>query len=293
MLDITRLLGDVGVPYWTAGKNVSEGWVSVSCPKCGDRSNHGAFSNNGRAFSCFRCGKHSVVSVIADYTSWQEAYELIKEYSSVLLFNEGTQVDRATNVEWPPEGSVPMPSLHSEYLHKRGYDPKHLRDLYGVKCVYQGGPFKYRIIIPVYVNGRIVTYIGRDVTDKASLKYKNLAETKSILPAKEVVYNLDNVHETAIICEGIFDAWRFGAHGVALFGLQYTSAQTKALASRVKRAFTLFDNEPQAQAKARELGSELAFQGVEVENIELSGWNDPGELPQEMADEIKNELLIS
>ncbi len=34
MLDIQRLLGDVGVPYWTSGKNVSDGWTSISCPFC-------------------------------------------------------------------------------------------------------------------------------------------------------------------------------------------------------------------------------------------------------------------
>jgi len=291
MLNIQLLLGDIGVPYWESGKNVSEGWCSVSCIKCGDRSNHGAFSPDGHAYSCFRCGKHSVKSIIAEYTSWTEAGILINEYSSALSFHKGIEHERSALVEWPPPCAVPMPSLHAEYLHDRGYDPKQLRDLYGIESCYQIGDFKYRVVIPVYLNGRVVTYIGRDVTDKQTLPYKNLSERKSILPAKECVYNIDNIYETAIICEGVFDAWRFGAHGVATFGLQFTSAQTNALTKRLKRAFIVFDADTQAQAKGRELGGILAFQGVEVEIVQVPEYKDPGELPQTLANEIKKELI--
>lgn len=35
MLNIKALLGDIGVSYWTSGKNVSHGWTSVQCPLCG------------------------------------------------------------------------------------------------------------------------------------------------------------------------------------------------------------------------------------------------------------------
>ncbi len=257
----------------------------------GDRSNHGAFSPEGTAYSCFRCGKHSVKKVIATFTSWQEAWTLVKEYSDTLSFYEGTHIERASAVKWPPDNSVEMPSLHAQYLHKRGYDPKQLRDLYGVQCVYQTGAFKYRVVIPVYVGGKIVTYVGRDVTDKASLKYKNLSERNSILPVKETVYNLDSIHKTAIICEGIFDAWRFGAHGVCVFGLQFTASQTKALATRIERAFIVFDAEPTAYEKALELGEILSFQGVDVEVIGID-MKDPGEMSQAEADEIKHELLL-
>jgi len=290
MLDIQALLGDIGVSYWTSGKNVSEGWTSVSCPACGERSNHGAFSPDGNAYSCFRCGKHSVKKIISTYTSWQEATELLKEYSDFLTYHETSRTQRASSVQWPPDGAVSMPSLHSEYLHSRGYDPKQLRDMFGIQCVYQTGLFKYRIVIPVYDKGRIVTYVGRDITNKAPLKYKNLAERDSITPVKEVVYNLDNIYDVGIICEGIFDAWRFGSHGVCVFGLQFTNAQTNALANRLKRAFIVFDSEPTAYEKAHELGSILAFQGVDVEIISID-YKDPGEMSQEEADEIKHELL--
>jgi hypothetical protein len=290
MLDIQGLLGDIGVPYWTSGKNVSDGWTSISCPLCGDRSNHGAFSPDGWGYSCFRCGGHKVPKVISTLTSWKETKTLLKTYSNVLYIKEEKEYIGVSSVEWPPKNVIKMPSLHAEYLHERGYDPKQLRELYDIQCCYQTGEFKYRIIIPVYLNGRIMTYVGRDITDKAALKYKNLAESKSVIPAKQIVYNIDNIHDTAIICEGIFDAWRFGTHGVAMFGLQYTAQQTRALASRLRRAFIVFDTEAQAIEKANELGADLALQGVEVEIIGIEQ-KDPGEMSQEEADEVKNELL--
>lgn len=291
MLDIQSLLGDIGVSYWTSGKNVTEGWVSISCPMCGERSNHGAFSPTGTAYSCFICGKHSVKKVITQLTSWEEATALVKQYSSFLFLNEQRDVERAVNVEWPPEGAVKMPSIHAQYLHERGYNPKQIRDLYGIQCCYQFGPMKYRIVIPVFQNGRIVSYVGRDVTGRAPLKYKNLSEKKSILPVKETVFNIDAVHETGIVCEGPFDAIRFGTHGLCVWGLQYTATQTRLLASRLKRCVVCFDNEPIAQQKARELGSELAFQGVEVEVLNVGG-TDPGALTREEAEYIKKELNI-
>ena len=293
-LDIKTLLGDVGVPFWTVGKNVSEGWTSIRCPVpgCGDRSNHGAFSSNGRAYSCFKCGKHSVKRVIAALTDWETATRLIAEYDNILRFDENTHKDRALAVEWPPLGVYKtIPSLHAQYLKERDYDIRQLRDTYGIQCCYHNGDFNYRVVIPVYENGRLVSYLGRDVTGKSPLKYKNLSERKSVLPVKECVYNIDNIHETAIICEGVFDAWRFGVHGVALFGLQFTTRQTNILGRKLKRAFIFFDNEAQAQTKGVELAEALSLQGVDTEIVRHSDFKDPGEIPQQVADEIKKELF--
>ena len=45
---IIRLLERYDIPYWEAGKNVSEGiTVNVECPLCSDISNHcGIFRNS-------------------------------------------------------------------------------------------------------------------------------------------------------------------------------------------------------------------------------------------------------
>jgi len=293
MINIQTLLGDIGIPFWTSGKNVSEGWTTISCVLCGDRSNHGGFSPEGESYSCFRCGKHSIYKIIGALAGYENAKPLILEYSDILTYHEHIASERAHMVEWPPKEAAPqLPSLHAQYLHERGYNPKQIRNFYDIRAAYQVGDFKYRILIPVKLSQMVVTYVGRDVTEKSPLKYKNLSERRSVIPAKECVYNIDNIHETAVICEGIFDAWRFGAHGVALFGIQFTTKQTSLLAKQLKRAFICFDNEYQAQQKAMELGEILSFQGVDVENVVLDEYNDPGDMPQGVADEIKRELML-
>lgn len=258
-----------------------------------DRSNHGGFTPEGTGYSCFRCGKHSIRKILGHFVqSQKEVSRLLNEYGDILKYHTETHKERASKVEWPPPSSrTPWPSVHAEYLHKRGYNPKLIRGLYGVTAVYYNSPFKYRVVIPVYQNRKIVTYVGRDITGKSPLRYKNLSERKSVLPAKECVYNLDSVYKRAIITEGVFGSWRFGVHGVALFGIQYTAAQTNALAKRLEQAFVLFDNEPQAQQKAHELCETLAMQGVSVENIELTGYDEPDEIPQREADQLKLELF--
>lgn len=290
MLNIRALLGDLGVPYWTTGKNVTPGWTSVSCPACGDRSNHGAFSPAGTSYSCFRCGSHKLRNIIAYYTDQATVTHLLKNYSDALFIPEKFSVSHASKVEWPPESAVEMPSVHAEYLHLRGYDPKQIRDMYKVECCYQTGNFNYRIIIPIIQDNKVVSYVGRDVTGKAKLKYKNLSDSKSVVSVKNTVYNLDAIHDTAIICEGIFDAWRFGSYGVAVYGLQFTGAQTRALAGRLRRAFIAFDAEPIAQQKALEMAEILALQGVSVEVVSLDV-KDPGEMTQKEADQLRKELL--
>lgn len=297
MFDVKRWLSDYGIPFWTFGKNVSEGWVTVSCPFCGDRSNHGGFPPTGLGYSCFKCGSHPLTAAIATLSeaSPQKARSILAEYSSNLLIPEENDraKNRSTKVEWPPEYVEDiLPSIHSEYLAGRGYDPKHLQELYKIRAVYQMGFFKYRLVIPVYFNGRVVTCVGRDVTGKSVLPYKNLPETQSIYPAKECVYNIDNVHKTAIITEGIFDAWRFRHNAVCLFGLVYTQKQVALLGSKLDKAFVCFDNEPDATEKAYQLAEALSYQGVDTEVL-LIDKADPGELSPKEAEEIKKEIFGS
>jgi DNA primase len=294
VLNIRALLGDLGVPFWTSGKNVSAGWTSIQCPLCTDRSNHGGFSPNGKGYSCFICGNHSVAKVINQYTnSYTKTKKLFKEYSDTFSFVEDYDKERAANLEWPPVCSKhTFPSIHAEYLHKRGFDPKQVRELYDVKACYYTGFMKYRLVIPIFQNGTVVSYVGRDVTDKAVLRYKNLPDKESILSVKETIYNIDAVHEIAIITEGIFDCWRFGVHGVCTFGLTFTNRQIRVLTSKIKTAVICFDNEPQAQEKAKELAEALSLQGIVTYILSIKE-KDPGMLTQRKADKIKAMVLNS
>lgn len=291
MFNARRWLNDAGIPYFTAGKNVTEGWTTLSCPFCGDRSNHGGISPDGLKYSCYKCGpKGSVVKLIKHILQIDHyaAKTIFDRYASALDIGYYTEErTRASAVTWPrPEFEVGIPSIFSRYLYTRGYQPSQIENLYGIKACYITGDFKYRLVIPVVENNRIVTYVGRDVTGKSQLKYKNLKEELSIKPAKDCIYNIDSVGDTAIIVEGIFDVWRLKYNAVATLGLIYTRAQVRMLSKRLKKAFICFDAEPDAQEMANGLGEELAMTGVDVYIVVIDK-KDPDCLSEEEAENIR------
>ncbi len=287
-----RFLGDNGIPFWTTGKNVSHGWTSVQCPFCSDHSNHGAFPPTGFGYTCFRCGKHRVLDYIQEVLNlpYDDSLQLFKQYSSDLQYIEQYTPKRAVKVHWSINTEKELPSIHAQYLKSRNYNIRHIREQFNVRAEYQTGFFKYRLVIPVYMNHKLVTFVGRDVTGNSPLRYKNYPEELSVLPAKECVYNIDNIGDTAIIFEGIFDAWRFQYNSVALFGIVFTEQQVSLLASKLKRAIICFDAEPQAQEQAEHLGFELAMQGVDTELLVISK-GDAGDMTPAQAEEVKQHLF--
>ena len=84
MFDPLRYLQDKGIQYWTGGKNVTHGWVNISCPLCGDTSSHGGFNIEGGYYNCWLCGGHSIIKVIRaiEGISHAEAQKRIEDYQS-------------------------------------------------------------------------------------------------------------------------------------------------------------------------------------------------------------------
>jgi len=104
------------------------------------------------------------------------------------------------------------------YLEGRGITQE-LVDKFEIRyCI--GGRDGGRIIFPIRdINGKIVMYQGRAISDDLTPKYLFSQNGNK----KQVVYNLYNVPENQqiIICEGIFDviaAHKAGYHAVATFG---------------------------------------------------------------------------
>jgi len=293
MFNAKKWMNDYGIPFHTSGKNISSnGWVGLNCIFCGDRSSHMGIPPSGANYSCFRCGaKGTILTLIKTILQIQfsEAKEIYARYSSALDtgYYDREVKNRANSVIWDrPEFEKEMPSIFAQYLHKRQFNPSQIEELYGVKCCYLTGDFKYRLVIPVVQGDRIVTYVGRDVTDKSTLRYKNLKEELSVLPAKECVYNIDNVSDTAIIVEGITDVWRLRYNAVATLGLVHTKRQVRLLSKRLKKAFICFDSEDQAQEMAKVLGEELAMSGVDTYIVAIDK-ADPGMLSEKEAEHIR------
>ena len=57
--DVYEYLDDRGLVYSEEGDNVSEGWVNITCPFCGDDKNHMGINLRSKYFHCWICNESS------------------------------------------------------------------------------------------------------------------------------------------------------------------------------------------------------------------------------------------
>ena len=100
------------------------------------------------------------------------------------------------------------------------------------------GDFENRIIIPVYENGKLMTYLGRSIYADAALRYRALEKEKSVKQVKDCIYNYDRAMrggETLVLVEGAFDVMKVDYYGkpklraVGLFNMNLEASQIELL----------------------------------------------------------------
>lgn len=291
--DILTYLDDKSIEYTAKGRNTSEGWISIKCLWCDDPSQHLGINLVAKTFSCFRCSiKGNAVTLIAEieHCSRKKAYRITREYIDFdakikRRHRDDTHVEEVKLMHLSKEFSV----QHIQYLTNRGYDAEYLIRKYDLYAGGLVGDFKFRIVAPVYLDGEIVSLVGRDITDKSDQRYKALSVSKSKLPIKSTLYNIDSIDKNVVIVEGIFDCWRIGDSCVATFGTKVTPEQILLLKG-VGNAFVLFDAD--AKDAAEKLSSTLSGVVNHVEVIILDK-GDPADMkPQEVLS-LRKELRIS
>ena len=292
--DIREYLEDKNIPYHTSGKNVTSGWIEIQCVFCDDPSAHLGISPEMK-FNCWRCGEKGTVlyllQVIEGGVSEAQINTMIKKYQLEELPEKVERNEAKGPLKIP--GSKELGQIHWNYLVKRNFSPTNIREKYDVRAGSLYGKFKYRLIIPVRMNGRIVNYVGRDVTNKMNLPYKNCPNEEAIIPIKNCLYNYDEIKENCFIVEGIFDVWRM-QDAVALFGIEWTTTQLNLLKEKnFERIWIMFDGEPLAFEKANKLGETLDMNGVgkEIQVVELDEGRDPANLSEEEANEWRRKIF--
>lgn len=288
--DIRDYLDEAGIPYSESGKNISQNWIGMSCPFCDDQSNHLGINLNSKAFSCFRCGaKGTAVKLIMtlEGKSYSTIIEKLKPFMRAERKNYGTAPTSGITTheleKYYETVSENLGTYGSEFLTGRNFDAKFLELRYRLRNGRISTDQQYRIVVPYFIGNHLCTFSGRDFTGKQSIPYKHCPISKSVKPPKELLYNIDSCKDTAIVVEGVFDVFRIGSGCVAVSGIQYTRNQVYIL-SKFKRIFILFDPEPEAQARARQLGTDLGFCNASVEII--TGIDtDPGDMKE---DDVKH-----
>ncbi len=304
-MKIKQLLRDYEVPFAESGKNIQQGWIGLNCPFCDDPSMHLGYDLDeeyGQGFNCWRCGPHRGAETISRLigVSKKEAREIIRQYDGK---EEAEDISKKVSVRKKghklPSNITELQSIHRNYLHKRGFDPDYIEKHWGVMAtgptsVLDGVNFRLRLIIPIFWDGKRVSWQSRDVTGKNEPKYINCPKDRELINNKTIVYGKqDEWRDTIIVTEGITDVWRLGPMSIATLGISFKEEQVKLIARNFKRVAVMFDSEPQAQKQANQLISMLEYKGVDAWNVTVD--TDPADLNQkeanELVEQIKNHRL--
>lgn len=300
-MNFEKLFLDYKIPYSTRR---NRGWINVECPFCtSEHPMHLGFNPNGDYCTCWNCGSHDLNQALYKVLKvpYSEVKNIISDYAgrSGIIKQLNKKVARAISLQFPDNGFT---HVERQYLINRNFSPRYLHDKYGVTGGGITGRWKYRILIPVFLNGKLVSWTGRSILSKKLLKeneiprYKNLSIEESVINIKECLFNIDNCKkEVVVLVEGVFDVMRLGDDFLCSMGTELTQGQIKIISDNFKKIFIMFDNELEAQEKARKFGLQIASIGVDVEIINAYSYfnkNDGAELNDDEVRIIRKELNL-
>lgn len=256
--DWRRFVEQNHIHYVTQGRNVSAGHIAIKCPFCGaaDPSEHMVLSltETKPYWSCWRSTLHrglhpavlvgkllgisraAALNVVGDpdtqiiYESdWQQALDRIKGWGKEKPTKKRASI---TEIEMP-RGVWPLPDgikadLFLDYLRDRKFpNPKAVSREFDLHYAITGR-FAYRLVFPIYYQGKLVNLVGRDITNRQKLRYLALGKDEAGVPLDDLVYNFDAMvcgGEILWLTEGPFDALKMQAYlptdqvAVAFFGM--------------------------------------------------------------------------
>jgi len=296
---IIDIYNNLDIPSWTEGKNVTQGWVEVQCPFCADSSHHCGVHPETELFSCWICGKKGhFTDLLMELTglSFSECKNLISDSSATFkkrpldmikekLLGESIVEQQAkiftNHIKLPDTFELVTYdtnfSLLDSYLERRDVS---IDTIVKHKCgVCRAGYYMNRLIIPIFYQGKLVSYQAADLTGFANLKYRSAP--LSISRINDFLYNYDEIKVGGrmIIVEGVLDAWRIGVEAVAAFTSHLTKAQKKLIiAKNLEELYFCFDCELTAYYKAKKEAEEFKDSIPVVEVVRLPFGKDPDKL---------------
>lgn len=303
-MDFEQLCKDYNLDYRDKGhKHCRDGWINIPCPFCtGNPGYHLGFDTALRFFKCWRCGWHpqaKVIKEILNLPTKQAVNDVLRLYGGY----SGGKVPGVSSLSkislHPfrfPKDTGPLSQVHAKYLISRGFDPNELVKDWGIMSSARdseldGIEYYNRIIIPIKWEGRIVSFQGRTVNPKVTIKYRACPMAREEKNHKRILYgNQDYWHDRIGICvEGVTDVWKMGPKAFAVFGIEYHALQVREIAKRFDKVAVLFDDDPQAIKQAEKLVGELRFRGVDARQYYIDG--DPGSLSMKAARHLAEGIL--
>ena len=308
MFNIERFLRINNIEYRTNGKNVSKGEYSICCPFCGEAKFHFGINPNKGLYHCWICGeKGNLPKLVSKLLriSYIESKEIINPTSELKkVLEERNKIIEESIFIQNKDFKLPLHTYRFDYNTTNRWQEialEFLRQKYDLSwddiekadlhyCVY--GRYKNSIIIPFFLNNKMVNFISRSWDKNAKKRYDNCPNEESLVNIKKMVYNYNNVvgKQKIIVVEGCFDAIKTGLHRtIALCGTEITQEQINILVGlKAKELIILFDNDPHLKTtnkKAQDLANYLSpFCKTKV--VKLPHGKDPGDMSRDEIDKL-------
>ena len=264
-----------------------------SCPKCKHHKRKLSVNINKNVFKCWICDFKgtNINRLVRRYgdapqkAKWGELTGQVEigQFDEIIasLFPD-TEEDQPEVVKLPNEflslankGRSLLSTKARNYLNRRGITDE---DILFWKIGYcPSGEYAGRIIIPSFnEDGDCNYFIGRTYQSDWR-KYMNPQAAKSKIVFNELYIDWD---EDLVLTEGVFDAIVAGKNSVPILGssLKEQSRLFKKIIENDTPVYVALD--PDAEEKASSLIQNLIKYGAEVYKIQVSPYNDVGEMPK-------------
>lgn len=279
-------------------KHTRKGWIQTKCPVCKTNKLHLGWNKTGHYFHCWSGGHHSRNEIVSSFLNCSKR----KAQRCILTFSDDRPVKKYQKEDSSyselfdielPTGTRKLNPRHIKYLKKRGFNYTEILKSWDVRGTGPVGDLSHRLVFPVYLNGFMVHYQTRDITEKADIPYKQASDSVCPVKLKHTLYGIDKIpSKTCIIVEGIFDVLRIGHGAVATFGSSWKEQQLHLLSSvGLKTAYVLFDEDNiQVRKQADGLLYSLESLGINTMRILIEA-DDPAEMDETETKEVKNLIL--
>lgn len=267
---------------------VKYGEFRINCinPECDDDTGHLDINLKKGVYHCWKCGySGKVLKLLKDYLGWVpefEEYISVEELKNPLQEAEAKVIPKMASEILPKEFNTFNGNL--TFVGQKAY--KYIlgrmtaEDVSKYSVGYCGlGKYKWRIIIPVTENGKVIYFVARTFMNEKPV-YKNPTKEEYGIGSEEIVFNIDGARKQgqAVVCEGVFDAIRVGGDGVALLGTNLSEIQEIKLINKISRIYIMLDAD--AKDKAVNISRKLLRYGKDVRLVIIPN-GDPADWPKD------------
>ena len=190
----------------------------LSCPKCNHHNPKLYVNIEFGVFNCFHCGFAGKLKKLYQFPELVSSLEdkiSLSEFAKLQTFKplDVTDIDALEDLN--PVREIFFQDPQYDYLLNRGWTES-LINIYK-PLVSLNPKYKYRVILPVVKNDKIVYFTARSIEDHPVMKYKNPAIPRHDIIFESLIPENRLFTTELIICEGYFDAFKI-PNAVALFG---------------------------------------------------------------------------